>query len=179
MTPKKTPAKSAAKSAAKKRSATTSRKLEQAIVSALEDIKARDIEIFDVRHLTSMFDQVIIVTARVVRDRQLQDTVASFDHTPGMIVKIDEDSAQLRQALEGKQARIIITTLQKFPVVAQAATNLSGSRFAVIADEAHSSQSGEAAKDLKAVLSGKTGEDALLAAEAAEGAADGSGMVDF
>jgi type I restriction enzyme, R subunit len=126
-----------------------------------------------------VFDKVIIVTDRVVLDRQLQDTVASFDHTPGMIVKIDEDSAQLRQALEGKQARIIITTLQKFPVVAQAATNLSGSRFAVIADEAHSSQSGEAAKDLKAVLSGKTGEDALLAAEAAEGAADGPGVVDY
>ena len=62
-----------------------------------------------------VFDKVIIVTDRVVLDRQLQDTVASFDHTPGMIVKIDEDSAQLRQALEGKQARIIITTLQKFP----------------------------------------------------------------
>jgi len=122
-----------------------------------------------------VFDKVIIVTDRLVLDRQLQDTVASFDHTPGMIVKIDQDSRQLRQALEGKQARIIITTLQKFPVVAQAATNLSGSRFAVICDEAHSSQSGEAAKDLKAVLSGKTGEDALLAAEAA----DGSGMVDF
>ena len=122
-----------------------------------------------------VFDKVIIVTDRVVLDRQLQDTVASFDHTPGMIVKIDEDSGQLRKALEGKQARIIITTLQKFPVVAQAATNLSGSRFAVICDEAHSSQSGEAAKDLKAVLSGKTGDDALYAAEAAERAAGGSG----
>jgi type I restriction enzyme R subunit len=116
-----------------------------------------------------VFDKVIIVTDRVVLDRQLQDTVASFDHTPGMIVKIDQDSAQLRAALEGKQARVIITTLQKFPVVAQAATNLSGTRFAVVVDEAHSSQSGEAAKDLKAVLSGKTGDDALAAAEAAEG----------
>jgi type I restriction enzyme R subunit len=116
-----------------------------------------------------VFDKVIIVTDRVVLDRQLQDTVASFDHTPGVIVKIDQDSAQLRAALEGKQARVIITTLQKFPFVAQAATNLSGTRFAVVVDEAHSSQSGEAAKDLKAVLSGKTGDAALTAAEAAEG----------
>jgi type I restriction enzyme R subunit len=103
---------------------------------------------------TPVFDKVIIVTDRVVLDRQLQDTVAGFDHTPGMIVKIDKDSGQLRDALEGKQARIIVTTLQKFPVVAQSATDLAGTRFAVVVDEAHSSQSGEAAKDLKAVLAG-------------------------
>jgi len=111
---------------------------------------------------TPVFDKVIIVTDRVVLDRQLQDTVAGFDHTPGMIVKIDQDSGQLRVALEGKQARIIITTLQKFPVVAQSATDLAGTRFALVVDEAHSSQSGEAAKDLKAVLSG-------LATDEAEG----------
>lgn len=115
-----------------------------------------------------VFDKVVIVTDRVVLDRQLQDTVASFDHTPGMIVKIDRDSQQLRAALEGKQARIIITTLQKFPVVAQSATDLAGTRFAVIVDEAHSSQSGEAVKGLKAVLSGRTGDEALAAAEAAD-----------
>ena len=111
---------------------------------------------------TPVFDKVVIVTDRVVLDRQLQETVAGFDHTPGMIVKIDQDSGQLRAALEGKQARIIITTLQKFPVIAQSATDLAGTRFAVVVDEAHSSQSGEAAKDLKAVLSG-------LATDEAEG----------
>ena len=118
-----------------------------------------------------VFDKVIIVTDRVVLDRQLQATVAGFDHTPGMIATIgkDQTAADLRAALEGKTARIIVTTLQKFPVVAQAATVLAGSRFAVIADEAHSSQTGEAAKDLKAVLAGKTGAEALAAAEAAEG----------
>ena len=63
MTPKKTPA----RTPARKRAVPASRKLEQAIVSALEDIKARDIEIFDVRHLTSMFDQVIIATAESTR----------------------------------------------------------------------------------------------------------------
>ncbi|RKT79216.1 type I restriction enzyme R subunit [Terracoccus luteus] len=103
-----------------------------------------------------VFDKVVIITDRTVLDRQLQDTVASFDHTPGMIVKIDKDSRQLRDALEGKQARIIITTLQKFPVVAESANTVAGTRFAVIADEAHSSQTGDAAKDLKAVLTGQT-----------------------
>ncbi len=121
-----------------------------------------------------IFDKVIVVTDRKVLDRQLQETVSAFDHTPGVIVKIDENSEQLRTALEGKQARIIITTLQKFPVVAQAATDLAGSRFAVIVDEAHSSQSGEAAKDLKAVLSGKTGDDALAAAETADAESEAS-----
>ena len=117
-----------------------------------------------------IFDKVIIVTDRKVLDRQLQDTVESFDHQPGVIKKIDENSSQLKEALEGKTARVIITTLQKFPVVAQNATELAGSRFAVIVDEAHSSQSGEAAKELKAVLSGKTGGEALEAAEAADSA---------
>lgn len=85
-----------------------------------------------------VFDKVIIVTDRVVLDRQLQATVAGFDHTPGMIETIGKDktSADLRAALEGRKARIIVTTLQKFPVVAQSATDLAGSRFAVIAHEA-------------------------------------------
>lgn len=121
-----------------------------------------------------VFDKVVIVTDRLVLDRQLQDTVASFDHTPGMIVKIDQSSAQLKAALEGKQARIVITTLQKFPVIAQSATELAGTRFAVVVDEAHSSQTGEAAKDLKAVLGGLTGADALRAAASAESPATDS-----
>ena len=117
-----------------------------------------------------VFDKVVIVTDRVVLDRQLQATVAGLEHQPGMIETIGKDktSADLRAALEGKKARIIVTTLQKFPVVAQAATELAGTRFAVIADEAHSSQTGEAAKDLKAVLSGLSRDEALAVAEAAE-----------
>lgn len=115
-----------------------------------------------------IFNKVIIVTDRVALDRQLQNTVASFDHTPGTVQKIDEHSSQLREALGSAKARIIITTLQKFPVIADAATELAGARFAVIVDEAHSSQSGEAAKDLKAVLSGLAGDKALEAAEDAE-----------
>ena len=68
-----------------------------------------------------IFNKVIVITDRVVLDRQLQSTVAGFAHTPGTIVKIDEDSTQLRAALAGNTARIIITTLQKFPVVAEQA----------------------------------------------------------
>jgi type I restriction enzyme R subunit len=127
-----------------------------------------------------VFDKVIIITDRVVLDRQLQATVAGFDHTPGMIATIgrNQTAADLRAALEGRTARIIVTTLQKFPVVAQAATELAGSRFAVIADEAHSSQTGEAVKDLKAVLAGRTGIAALEAAETADADAEAA-AVDF
>ena len=116
-----------------------------------------------------VFHKVVVVTDRRVLDRQLRDTVASFDHVPGSIVKIDQNSAQLREALRGTNGRIIITTLQKFPIVAELGAELSGTRFAVVVDEAHSSQSGEAVKDLKAVLSGQTGAAALTAAEKADG----------
>ena len=100
-----------------------------------------------------IFHKIIVITDRVVLDRQLQSTVAGFEHTPGTIVKIDQDSAQLRTALEGNTARVIVTTLQKFPVVAEAATKVAGQRFAILVDEAHSSTSGEAMKDMKHVLS--------------------------
>jgi type I restriction enzyme R subunit len=117
-----------------------------------------------------VFHKVIVITDRVVLDRQLQATVSGFDHTPGTIVSITESSQQLREALEGNAARVIVTTLQKFPVVAQAATDLAGSRFAVIIDEAHSSTTGEAMKELKAVLG--SGDAALEAFEAVEHAAE-------
>jgi type I restriction enzyme R subunit len=113
-----------------------------------------------------IFHKVVVITDRVVLDRQLQSTVAGFDHTPGTIVSVTENSAQLRAALEGNAARVIVTTLQKFPVVAKAATELAGSRFAVIIDEAHSSSSGEAMKELKVVLGGQG--EALQEFEAVE-----------
>jgi type I restriction enzyme R subunit len=116
-----------------------------------------------------LYDKVIVVTDRRVLDQQLRDTVASFDHQPGSIVSVREDAgsknAQLREALETKATRIIITTIQTFPVVAKSATELAGTRFAIIVDEAHSGQSGDTAKDLKLVLSGGNSADALQAAE--------------
>lgn len=116
-----------------------------------------------------IFDKVIVVTDRRVLDQQLRDTVASFDHQPGSIISVREDAGsknqQLRHALETKATRIIITTIQTFPVVAKTATELAGTRFAIIVDEAHSGQSGETTKDLKLVLGGGNSSDALQAAE--------------
>jgi type I restriction enzyme R subunit len=116
-----------------------------------------------------LFDKVIVVTDRRVLDQQLRDTVASFDHQPGSIISVREDAGsknvQLREALETKATRIIITTIQTFPVVAKSATDLAGTRFAIIVDEAHSGQSGDTTKDLKLVLGGNHSADALLAAE--------------
>ena len=112
-----------------------------------------------------VFDKVVVITDRVVLDRQLQETIYQFEHTRGVVVKIDKDSAQLAEALAGEQARIIVTTLQKFPFVLDKIAGLPARRYAVIVDEAHSSQTGEAAKDLRLVLGG-TEEQELTAAEA-------------
>ena len=118
----------------------------------------------------TVFDKVVVITDRRVLDKQLQDTIYQFDHAHGVVQKIDEDSVQLAQALAGAQARIIITTLQKFPVVLKQGTDLPGRRYAVIVDEAHSSQTGESVKDLKLVLGQASPEQDLATAEAADAA---------
>ncbi|MCA1703739.1 MAG: DUF2161 family putative PD-(D/E)XK-type phosphodiesterase, partial [Actinobacteria bacterium] len=102
-----------------------------------------------------------------VLDKQLQDTIYQFEHKHGLVERIDKDSAQLAGALAGSQARIIITTLQKFPVVMGQGVKLPDRRYAVIVDEAHSSQTGESVKDLKAVL-GATEQERLASAEKAD-----------
>lgn len=114
----------------------------------------------------AVFDKVIIITDRRVLDRQLQNTVYQFEHTHGVVERIDQDSRQLAAALAGAQARIIITTLQKFPFVIDRIGELPARRYAVIVDEAHSSQTGDSARDLKLVLSGSRPEEELAAAEA-------------
>lgn len=113
-----------------------------------------------------VFDSVIVVTDRVVLDKQLQDTIYQFEHRQGVVQKIDERSKQLAEALENKTP-IIITTLQKFPFVSRQLLKLAEERgekstgilptrkCAVIVDEAHSSQSGETATELKGVLGGE------------------------
>jgi type I restriction enzyme R subunit len=112
-----------------------------------------------------VFDKVIVITDRVILDKQLQDTIYQFEHARGVVVKIDKDSAQLAEALRGEQARIIITTLQKFPFVIDQAEGIAARNYAVVIDEAHSSQTGEAAKDLRLAL-GAGAEQELTAAEA-------------
>jgi type I restriction enzyme, R subunit len=114
-----------------------------------------------------VFDKVIVITDRLILDRQLQETIYQFEHAAGVVARIDQDSAQLAEALIGEQSRIVITTLQKFPFILDKVADLGTRRFAVIVDEAHSSQTGEAAKDLKAALGASTAEAALAAAEEA------------
>jgi len=112
-----------------------------------------------------VFDKVVVITDRLVLDRQLQETIYQFEHARGVVVKIDQDSAQLAEALAGEAARVIITTLQKFPFTLDKMAALPNRRYAVIVDEAHSSQTGEAAKDLRLAL-GATEETELTVAEA-------------
>ena len=97
-----------------------------------------------------IFQSVIIVTDRRVLDSQLQSTVYQFDHVEGVVKKVDKNSGQLRDAINDGVG-IIITTLQKFPVIYKEVDS-ANKRFAIIIDEAHSSQTGDAAKKLKRAL---------------------------
>ncbi|MCX6807345.1 MAG: DEAD/DEAH box helicase family protein [Patescibacteria group bacterium] len=107
-----------------------------------------------------VFNTVVVVTDRRILDKQLQDTIAQFEQVRGVVKKIDKKSSQLKEALEDGE-KIIITTLQKFPVIVEDMGKLIGKKFAVIIDEAHSSQTGESAKSLKQVLGDEQEEDAF------------------
>lgn len=106
-----------------------------------------------------VFDCVIVITDRRVLDNQLQDTIYQFEHKRGVVERIDKDAKQLAKALE-KGSNIIITTLQKFPFVVDQIAELPARKYAVIVDEAHSSQGGEATKKMKEVLTASSLEDA-------------------
>ena len=121
-----------------------------------------------------VFDSVVIITDRRVLDQQLQNTVYQFEHKQGVVQKIDENTQQLAQALSSG-VPIIISTIQKFPFITQAMDTLAkkgqdvslatgGKRFAVIVDEAHSSQSGETAMELRKVLN-RDGIESAIAGE--------------
>ncbi|MBN1992411.1 MAG: type I restriction endonuclease subunit R [Anaerolineae bacterium] len=118
-------------------------------------------------HNQRVFDSVIVITDRRILDKQLRNAVLQFEKQSGVVQAIDKDSQQLLEALEGG-SEIVVTTLQKFPVVIQKIQELEkeeagtieafegamrGRRFTIIADEAHSSQSGETSKSIKQVLS--------------------------
>jgi type I restriction enzyme R subunit len=122
-----------------------------------------------------VFDCIVVITDRQVLDRQLQDAIYQIEHAQGVVKAIDQDSKQLAAALiDG--TKIVITTLQKFPFVLRGLLHVAGAesqedatteqkaeaakweaeiakrRYAIIVDEAHSSQSGETARELKAIL---------------------------
>jgi type I restriction enzyme R subunit len=137
-------------------------------------------DLHDARH-NKLFDSVLVVSDRTVLDAQLQEAIFDFERTTGVVATITNEhgskSAQLGQALkDGK--KIIVCTIQTFPFALQTVQMLAateGKRFAVIADEAHSSQTGEAAAKLKQLLSaqewadlqdgGEVDTEALLAAQ--------------
>ena len=99
-----------------------------------------------------IFDSVIVVTDRRVLDKQLQETIKQVEQVDGVVHPVEATSAQLRDYLEsGKD--IIISTIQKFSVIAKEIGKLKSKTFAVIIDEAHSSQSGESARNLRVSLS--------------------------
>lgn len=153
-------------------------------------------DLHDAQH-NKLFDSVLVVSDRNVLDAQLQEAIYDFQRTMGVVASITNESgsksAQLGQALkDGK--KIIVCTIQTFPFALQAVQELAateGKRFAVIADEAHSSQTGEAAAKLKQLLSaeewaelqdgGEVDTEALLAAqmEAKAGASKGLTYIAF
>ena len=130
-----------------------------------------------------VFDSVIVITDRVVLDQQLQDTIYQFEHKRGVVQRIDKSSRQLAEAL-ASAVPIVVTTLQKFPFVsrqllgmaeergADGTGTLSTRRCAVIVDEAHSSQGGETATDLKEVLGGERLREEAAKRAAEEGRGD-------
>jgi type I restriction enzyme R subunit len=134
----------------------------------------------------AVFDSVIVITDRTVLDKQLQETIGGFEHEKGVVVSItreknsDSKSLQLTNALE-RGAKIIITTIQTFPFVLdeiRKRKSLQENRYAIIADEAHSSQTGGTAKKLREVLNVQqlseeeelSSEDILVASLEARGA---------
>tara|TARA_R110002020_G_scaffold350210_1_gene563625 strand:+ start:41297 stop:44506 length:3210 start_codon:yes stop_codon:yes gene_type:complete len=120
-----------------------------------------------------LFNSVIVITDRTVLDKQLQDTIYQFEHAQGVVKQINREtssqskSEQLAEAL-AEQTRIIIVTIQTFPALFDALDKypkLASGRYAVIADEAHSSQTGSSASKLKQILGSDAPEGEEVSAE--------------
>ena len=114
---------------------------------------------------TKVFDSVIVITDRRVLDKQLQDAIFQIEHKHGVVETIDKDSSQLAKALE-RGTPIVITTLQKFPFVTEKIGKLPDRQYAIIVDEAHCSQTGESAQQMKEVLAAGSLEEAADAESA-------------
>ncbi len=117
-----------------------------------------------------IFNSVVVISDRRNLDKQLQDNIYQIEHKQGVVEKIDDDksSADLANALNAG-VKIIITTLQKFSFILDKVNDFGGKRFAVIVDEAHSSQSGRSAANLRVALGKHSEEEALSAAEGEDG----------
>lgn len=124
-----------------------------------------------------IFHTVVVITDRTVLDQQIQDTIYQFEHKAGVVQKIDENTQQLVTALSDG-VPIIISTIQKFPFITKAIETLAkkgktidittkDKRFAVIVDEAHGSQTGETATELRKILN-KDGIESAIAAQLLE-----------
>lgn len=102
----------------------------------------------------NIFNTVFVITDRRVLNKQLQDTILGFDHIDGQIEIITDTtpSTVLRDIINNDNTRIVITTLHRFPVIYKELTSRSGKKYAIVVDEAHSSQSGKSAEKLKAAL---------------------------
>lgn len=108
--------------------------------------------LFDQSNTNPVFDSIIVVTDRIILDSQIQRNIKQFEQVQGVVEHIDKGSKHLKEALEeGK--KIIITTIQKFPYIVDEIGELPGNKFAIIIDEAHSSQSGNTSGKLNAALS--------------------------
>jgi type I restriction enzyme R subunit len=147
-------------------------------------------DLHDAQH-QKLFDSVLVVSDRNVLDAQLQEAIFDFERTAGVVATIKGDSqsksAELAEALSGGK-KIVVCTIQTFPFALKAVQDLAathGKRFAVIADEAHSSQTGDAAAKLKQVLNaeelkeladgGEVSTEDLLAAQMANRSGNGEG----
>lgn len=117
-------------------------------------------ELFDAKN-EKIYDTIIVLTDRRVLDKQLRNTIRALEVTPGILVAAGEDNTRLKDALNSS-AKIITTTIQKFPFVQDLIINLSGKKFALIVDEAHSSQSGELKRTVQEMLGDYDQEEWLL-----------------
>jgi len=116
------------------------------------------VELTDTNDINTIFDSIIVVTDRIVLDKQIRDNIKQFAQVKGVVEAITEGSKQLKQALEeGK--KIIITTVFNFAYIVKEIQSLASQRFAIIIDEAHSSQSGSTAAQMSAALSKEIGEE--------------------
>lgn len=106
-------------------------------------------------HDKKAYDSVIVITDRTVLDSQLQNTIYQFEHITGVVRCIEQDSKELAEAITNK-TNIIITTLQKFPYALKYLSEIPNHNYAVIIDEAHSSQGGEASRKMTEALVGKS-----------------------